>query len=135
MHFYYGKKNTFKVGCWPQLSSSFFMLEIWKCTLHALRASELDAFGDKNQVHERCKRLGITTYVEVPKISPGWMHKPKGTLPILYEHSWINPDFIHLYIAEGIDSTSDQSSPLPFHLILLVVTIPSMQLWNFNQIL
>ena len=48
-------------------------------------------YGNKTDLQERARLLGLpTTYLHIP-ISEGWVDKPKGTTQVLYERGWLEP--------------------------------------------
>ena len=60
-----------------------------------------DPKGLKPALRSLCKQneLPITHTEDV--IIEGWVNKPKGSLQLLYERGWLNPDLLYLYTGEG----------------------------------
>ena len=61
--------------------------------------------GNKSRLMTKCKNLGLPTLLTEDNVDEGWVGKAKGSLQILFERGWINPDCIHLYTAKGKKSS------------------------------
>ena len=57
--------------------------------------------GTKEQLQKLCKDNNMPIDVIVEDILEGWVGKPKGSLQLLYERGWINPQCIHSYTKKG----------------------------------
>ena len=63
-------------------------------------AGILDPKGIITQLWNKCKELNLPLKLQEDKIIEGWVNKPKGSLQVLFEYGWINPDCIKLYITK-----------------------------------
>ena len=61
----------------------------------------LEPSGSKSKLKEQTQKLKLPTHKQVPIIQEGWVDKPKGSLQILYERGWIDPNRIEMYTLDG----------------------------------
>lgn len=54
----------------------------------------------------------ISLYKTIDVIQEGWLNKPKGSLQLLFERGWINPDLIHLHTANGMKDEDLNKVPI-----------------------
>ena len=64
-------------------------------------AGYIDPKGSAEELHEQAERLGLPTTFTEEKITEGWVDKPKGSMQILFERGWLNPEALKLYTADG----------------------------------
>ena len=57
--------------------------------------------GTKEKLKEQCANLGLPTSCQERIIQEGWAGKQKGSLQVLYERGWVNPDLIRFYTLDG----------------------------------
>ena len=53
------------------------------------------------KLQKMCKNNNICIKKETQKIRKGWVNKQKGSLQVLYERGWINPDKYKEYTEKG----------------------------------
>ena len=63
--------------------------------------------GTRKVLRERCTQLGIPIHQSIDVINERLLHKPKGSLQILFERGWIDPTLIHLYTGVGRKDAAD----------------------------
>ena len=57
--------------------------------------------GNQNKLQKLCQNNNICIDKEIQKIRKGWVNKQKGSLQVLYERGWINPDEYKEYTKKG----------------------------------
>ena len=67
----------------------------------------INPVGGRSKLVEQCLKLGISTKYSEEAISEGWSGKPKGSLQVLFERGWLNPDKIHMYTKNGKKDTDN----------------------------
>ena len=63
--------------------------------------------GSRKVLQEQCTQIGVPLYKRIDIIQEGWVGKSKGSLQILFERGWINPDHMNLYTANGMNGDVD----------------------------
>ena len=73
-------------------------------------AGMINPTGTKKELQEQSTRLGLPTKKQYNVISEGWVNRPKGSLQILYERGWINPELIQHYTSDGKKQTDSNQT-------------------------
>ena len=60
-----------------------------------------DPKGNVKQLQKQAKDINLPVRYTYEKILPGWVGKPKGSLQILYERGWIDPNDLSSYTEKG----------------------------------
>ena len=56
-----------------------------------------DPKGSRKVLQEQCTQIGVPLYKTIDTIQEGWVGKSKGSLQILFERGWINPEKLSDY--------------------------------------
>jgi hypothetical protein len=69
--------------------------------LQSLRNAGVIATGNKTKIQKLCTDKGIPIKVSLPKITEGWVNKPKGLKQVLWERGFIDESNLHKYTQHG----------------------------------
>ena len=70
--------------------------------IQALKADGVDdPCGNKEKLQQMCINRNLPIKYQEKVIKEGWVGKPKGSLQVLYERGWIDPNDISKYTAKG----------------------------------
>jgi hypothetical protein len=68
---------------------------------HLKEAGITEPKGTVKELQKQAKDLNLPTKYSYEQILPGWVGKPKGSLQILDERGWIDPDDLSSYTENG----------------------------------
>ena len=74
------------------------------------RAGMINPSGSKKELQEQSTRLGLPIKKQHKVISEGWVGCQKGSLQILFERGWINPEFLQHYTSDGKKQTDSNQT-------------------------